>query len=284
MPEFQHYICKRHLELFLPERTKDRKLHVYSKKEGYIGSKSYNRIAGAVDSYPTDVEKQMSVIEGHAVQALRRLGRGDNIDMANPVERDEWYALLIYMALTASRHPDTIAELRRRIWKEISTHPRLLTNWREMRVENTMFEGLFQATIPYLQQPLQKLQWKIIRIADSSSLFAISDRCVDIAWAGPFGTPNDHTSVVMPICKTAVLVGGKDAAKFGPVFTNVNVDSYNAAFFHRSYEYIFSSEELDYEKLQRDGRIVKHGETLPADKLIIPGQQKIEIWAPFRRE
>src|SRR5690348_11701651 len=117
MPEFQHHICKRHLELFLTENSKDRKLHVYSKKDGYLGRKSYARIAGAVDTYPPDVEKQMSVIEGHAVQTLKDIGRGKKLDWAKPQDRERWYALLVYMALTASRHPETIASLRRRVWQ-----------------------------------------------------------------------------------------------------------------------------------------------------------------------
>src|SRR5688572_7546216 len=112
MPEFQHYINKRHLELFLPVVSKDRKLHIYSKKQGYLGTKSYNRIAGDFDAHPRSVEERMGEAESRALETLRGLCRGVKWNFDGLEHKGKWDSLLLYMALTVARRPDSIEEWR----------------------------------------------------------------------------------------------------------------------------------------------------------------------------
>jgi hypothetical protein len=279
MPEFQHYINKRHLELFLPDDSKNRRLHVYSKRDGYVGTKSYNRIAGDFDTHPRSVEERMGVVESEALKTLRGLSRGVKWNFDSSEHKGKWDSLLTYMALTVARHPERIEEWRQNVRRELSVHPRLLTDWREMTSAEAFYNRLFGEGVPLLVEPLRRLQWVTLRPADPAHSFAVSDRCVDIAWGGPFGPPNRRSLVVMPVSRNIVLIGGRNDEEVKQWFRLVGVSNLNAMMLQRSGEFMFSTDRLDYDALHKAGRISRYGETIAEQREGAEGAV-VEIWRP----
>ena len=271
MPQYQHYIPRAHLKLFLEDKSKERKLHVYSKKDGYLGRKPYKKIAGEDDSHPETVESKMSFIEGLAAEPLRKIAANPK----TPLRQEDWFAVYLYMAFTAARHPERTRHLHHQLRERIIRHPLFLLRGKEILSQETFFQILFTAVVPDLAWPLHQLHWTALTLADDADeQFAISDRGVDIAWSGDYGPPNQDSLVLMPISRRVLLVGAVEPDSLKPILQSPR--QVNARLLLRAYEYIFSTHELDYAELHRMAEAIDL-----RSRLMAHGQEpRTRIWTP----